>query len=99
MTTNSLLKDLLFISNPKVMGLSNYLNQTALMFILPAFYIGIIAEYFNKFDFNGVAKRAVIAFLAIRLLTPIHVEAVNQSLEVSSQLLKRYSPQNKFLTA
>jgi hypothetical protein len=97
--TTSLLRDLLFISNPKVLGLSHYLNQTALMFILPAFYIGLIAEYFNNFDFSGVSKRAVIAFLAIRLLTPLHVEAVDQSLKVSSELLKRYSPQNKFLTA
>lgn len=99
MVASSLLKDLLFISNPKVLGLSNYLNQTALIFVLPAFYIGIISECFNNFDFNGVSKRAVIAFLAIKLLTPIHVEAVDQSLKVSSELLKRYSPQNKFLTA
>lgn len=99
MVASSLLKDLLFISNPKVLGLSNYLNQTALMFVLPAFYIGIISECFSNFDFNGVSKRAVIAFLAIKLLTPIHVEAVDQSLKVSSELLKRYSPQNKFLTA
>lgn len=99
MVASSLLKDLLFISNPKVLGLSNYLNQVALMFVLPAFYIGIISECFNNFDFNGVSKRAVIAFLAIKLLTPIHVVAVDQSLKISSELLKRYSPQNKFLTA
>lgn len=99
MMTTSLLKDLLFISNPKVLGLSNYLNQTALLFILPAFYIGIISEYFTNFDFTSVSKRAVIAFFAIKLLAPIHIGAVDQSLEVSSQLLKRYSPQNKFLTA
>lgn len=99
MIANSLLRDLLLISNPKVLGLSNYLNQVALNFILPVFYIGIIVEYFNNFDFSGVAKRAVIAFLAIKLLTSIHVQAVDQSLEVSSQLLKRYSPQNKFLSA
>ncbi len=99
MVASPLLKDLLFISNPKGLGLSNYLNQTALIFVLPAFYIGIISECFNNFDFNGVSKRAVIAFLAIKLLTPIHVEAVDQSLKVSSELLKRYSPQNKFLTA
>lgn len=99
MITNSLLRDLLFISNPKVLGLSNYLNHVALQFILPAFYIGIIVEYFNNLDFSGVAKRAVVAFFAIKLLTSIHIQAVDQSLEVSSQLLKRYSPQNKFLSA
>lgn len=99
MITTSLLKDLLFISNPKVLGLTTYLNQTALLFILPAFYIGIISEYFTNFDFTSVSKRTVIAFFAIKLLTPIHVEAVDQSLEISSQLLRRYSPQNKFLTA
>jgi hypothetical protein len=97
--TTSLLKDLLFISNPKVLGLCDYLNQSALLFILPAFYIGIISEFFTNFDFKSVAKRAVIAFLAIRLLTPIHIEAVDTSLKVSSELIKKYSPQNKFLTA
>ncbi len=97
--TTSLLKDLLLITNPKVLGLSNYLNQTALLFVLPAFYIGIISEFFTNFDFAGVSKRAIVAFLAIKLLTPIHIEVVDQSLEVSSQLIRRYSPQNKFLTA
>lgn len=99
MMTTSLLKDLLFISNPKVMGLSEYLNKTALLFIMPAFFIGIITEFFTNFDFKSVAKRAVIAFLAIKLLTPIHIEAVDTSLKVSSELIKKYSPQNKFLTA
>jgi hypothetical protein len=99
MMTTSLLKDLLFISNPKVLGLSEYLNKTALLFIMPAFFIGIITEFFTNFDFKSVAKRAVIAFLAIKLLTPIHIEAVDTSLKVSSELIKKYSPQNKFLTA
>jgi len=97
--TTSLLKDLLFISNPKVLGLTEYLNKTALLFIMPAFFIGIISEFFTNFDFKSIAQRAVIAFLAIKLLTPIHVEAVDTSLKVSSELIKRYSPQNKFLTA
>jgi hypothetical protein len=97
--TTSMLKDLLLISNPKVLGLCEYLNKSALLFILPAFYIGIISEFFTNFDFKSVAKRAVIAFLAIRLLVPIHIEAVDTSLKVSSELIKRYSPQNKFLTA
>lgn len=97
--TTSMLKDLLLISNPKVLGLCEYLNKSALLFILPAFYIGIISEFFTNFDFKGVAKRAVIAFLAIRLLVPIHIEAVDSSLKISSELIKRYSPQNKFLTA
>jgi hypothetical protein len=99
MMTTSLLKDLLFISNPKVLGLSEYLNNTAVLFIMPAFFIGIISEFFTNFDFKSVAKRAVIAFLAIRLLTPIHIEAVDTSLKISSELVKKYSPQNKFLTA
>lgn len=97
--TTSMLKDLLLISNPKVLGLCEYLNKSALLFILPAFYIGIISEFFTNFDFKSVAKRAVIAFLAIRLLVTIHIEAVDTSLKVSSELIKRYSPQNKFLTA
>jgi hypothetical protein len=95
----SLLKSLLFISNPKVLGLSNYLNEAALYFILPAFYIGLISEYFTNFDFKNVAKRAAIAFLVIKLMTPIHVVAVEASLQVSSELVRKYSPQNKFLTA
>ncbi|MGZ3789734.1 MAG: hypothetical protein ACXVLQ_14490 [Bacteriovorax sp.] len=95
----SMLKDLLLITNPKVLGLSNYLNQSALLFLLPAFYIGMIVEYFTNFDFKGVAKRSVIAFFAIKLLVPIHVEAVDTSLQVSSELISRYSPQNKFLMA
>ena len=99
MMTTSLLKDLLFISNPKVLGLAEYLNKTALLFIMPAFFIGITTEFFTNFDFKSVAKRAVIAFLAIKLLTPIHIEAVDTSLKVSSELIKKYSPQNKFLTA
>lgn len=99
MMTTSLLKDLLFISNPKVLGLAEYLNKTALLFIMPAFFIGIITEFFTNFDFKSVAKRAVIAFLAIKLLTPIHIEAVDTSLKISSELIKKYSPQNKFLTA
>lgn len=99
MIGSSMLKDLLLITNPKVLGLSNYLNQSALLFLLPAFYIGMIVEYFTNFDFKSVAKRSVIAFLAIKLLVPIHIEAVDTSLKVSSELLGRYSPQNKFLMA
>ncbi len=99
MSGSSILKDLLLISNPKVLGLSNYLNQSALLFLLPAFYIGIIVEYFTNFDFKSVAKRSVIAFLAIKLLVPIHIEVVDTSLQVSSELLGRYSPDNKFLAA
>jgi hypothetical protein len=99
MISSSLLKSLLFISNPKVLGLSNYLNEAALYFILPAFYIGLISEYFTNFDFKSVAKRAAIAFLVIKLMTPIHVVAVEASLQVSSELVRKYSPQNKFLTA
>jgi type IV secretory pathway TrbL component len=97
--STTILKDLLLITNPKVLGLSEYLNNAALLFVLPAFYIGMIVEYFTNFDFKSVAKRSVIAFLAIKLLVPIHVEAVDTSLKVSSELLKKYSPQNKFLTA
>jgi hypothetical protein len=99
MIESSMLKDLLLITNPKVLGLSNYLNQSALLFLLPAFYIGMCVEYFTNFDFKSVAKRSAIAFLAIKLLTPIHVGAVDTSLKISSELISRYSPQNKFLTA
>ncbi|MGZ3857666.1 MAG: hypothetical protein ACXVKO_15515, partial [Bacteriovorax sp.] len=99
MIGSSMLKDLLLITNPKVLGLSNYLNESALLFLLPAFYIGMIVEYFTNFDFKSVVKRSVIAFLAIKLLVPIHVEAVDTSLKVSSELISRYSPQNKFLMA
>ena len=42
MIGTSMLKDLLLITNPKVLGLSEYLNQAALLFVLPAFYIGMI---------------------------------------------------------
>lgn len=97
--STSLLKDLLLITNPKVIGLCTFLNKSALSFILPVFYIGIAFEFFNKMDFEGVAKRAFIAFFAISLLTNIHIEAVSTSLDVSSDLIKKYSPQNKFLTA
>jgi hypothetical protein len=99
MIGSSMLKDLLLITNPKVLGLSHYLNQSALLFLLPAFYIGMIVEYFTNFDFKSVAKRSIIAFLAIKLLVPIHVEAVDTSLKISSELISRYSPQNKFLMA
>lgn len=99
MISSSMLKDLLLVTNPNVLGLSNYLNQSALLFLLPAFYIGMIVEYFTNFDFKSVAKRSVIAFLAIKLLVPIHIEAVDTSLKVSSELLGRYSPQNKFVMA
>ena len=99
MIGSSLLKSLLLITNPKVLGLSNYLNQAALSFILPAFYIGMISEYFTNFDFKSVAKRAAIAFLVIQLMTPIHVVAVETSLQISSELVRKYSPQNKFLSA
>jgi len=99
MIDSSMLKDLLLNTNPNVLGLSNYLNQSALLFLLPAFYIGMIVEYFTNFDFKSVAKRSVIAFLAIKLLVPIHIEAVDTSLKVSSELLGRYSPQNKFVMA
>lgn len=99
MIGSAMLKDLLLNTNPNVIGLSNYLNQSALLFLLPAFYIGMIVEYFTNFDFKSVAKRSVIAFLAIKLLVPIHIEAVDTSLKVSSELLGRYSPQNKFVMA
>ncbi len=94
-----MLKDLLLITNPKVLGLSNYLNQSALLFLLPAFYIGMCVEYFTNFDFKSVAKRSIIAFLAIKLLVPIHIEGVDTSLKISSELISRYSPENKFLSA
>lgn len=93
------LKDLLLITNPNVLSLADYLNRTALLFILPCFYMAIICEYFTNWNFKDVAKRALIAFLAIKLLTPLHVSFVNESLTISSQLVKKYSPQNKFLTA
>jgi len=99
MIGSSLLKDLLLITNPKVLGLSQYLNQSALLFLLPAFYIGMCVEYFTNFDFKSVAKRSIIAFLAIKLLVPIHVEGVDTSLKISSELIGRYSSQNKFLMA
>ncbi len=95
----SMLKDLLLMTNPKVLGLSQYLNQSALLFLLPAFYIGMCVEYFTNFDFKSVAKRSIIAFLAIKLLVPIHVEGVDTSLKISSEIISRYSPQNKFLSA
>lgn len=94
-----LLKNLLLTENPRIIGLSEYLNQVALLFIVPAFYVGMIIEYFTNFDFQGVAKRAFIAFLAIKLLMPIHIQMVDQSLSVSSTLLSKYSSGNKFLTA
>ena len=93
------LKELLLITNTNVMGLSEYLNKTALLFVLPCFYIGLICEFFTNWRFGDVAKRALIAFLAIKLMTPLHVQFVDMGLKVSSQLLKEYSPRNKFLTA
>ena len=93
------LKELLLIQNPNVISLAEYLNKTALLFILPCFYIAMICEYLTNWDFKGVVKRSMIAFLAIKLLTPFHVSFINESLSISSQLVKRYSPQNKFLTA
>lgn len=93
------LKELLLIQNTNVIALAEYLNRTALLFILPCFYIAMVCEYLTNWDFKGVVKRSMIAFLAIKLLTPLHVGFVNESLSISSQLVKRYSPQNKFLTA
>ncbi len=93
------LKDLLLITNPQVLKLSEYLNQSALLFILPCFYIAMIGEYFSGWNFKEVVKRSVIAFMAIKILTPLHVTFVDQSLRVSSELVKTYSPYNKFLTA
>lgn len=93
------LKELLLIQNSNVISLAEYLNRTALMFILPCFYIAMICEYLTNWDFKGVVKRSMIAFLAIKLLAPLHVSFVNQSLSISSQLVKKYSPRNKFLTA
>ena len=94
-----MLKDLLLISNPKVMGLCEYLNQSALLFILPAFYLAIVFEFFNQLDFQSIAKRAFIAFIAINILTGFHTKAVSLSLETSSSLISKYSPNNKFLFA
>lgn len=93
------LKELLLITNPNVISLASYLNKTALLFILPCFYIAIICEYLTNWDFKSVIKRSFIAFLAIKLLTPLHISFVNEALVTSSELVKRYSPQNKFLTA
>ncbi len=93
------LKELLLITNTNVMGLSEYLNKTALLFVLPCFYVGLLCEFFTNWRFGDVAKRALIAFLAIKLMTPLHVQFVDMGLKVSSQLLKEYSPRNKFLTA
>lgn len=93
------LKELLLITNPNVLALADYLNRTALLFILPCFYLAMVCEYLSNWNFKDVVKRSFIAFLAIKLLTPLHVSFVNESLTISSQLVKRYSPQNKFLTA
>lgn len=93
------LKELLLITNPQVLSLAEYLNRSALLFILPCFYLSLICEYFSNWDFKGVIKRSMIAFFAIKLLAPIHVTVVDQSLRVSSELVKKYSPNNKFLTA
>jgi hypothetical protein len=93
------LKELLLIHNPNVLSLAEYLNSTALLFILPCFYLSMVCEYLTNWDFKGVVKRSMIAFLAIKLLAPLHVNFVNESLSISSQLVKKYSPHNKFLTA
>lgn len=95
----SIMRDLLLIANPKVLNLAEYLNRSALLFILPCFYIAMAWEYFNNWDFQGIIKRSMIAFLAIKLLTPLHIVSVDISLELSSALVTKYSPQNKFLTA
>lgn len=97
--TAPFLKELLLISNTNVMGLAEYLNKTALLFVLPCFYLGLLFEFFSNWRFQDVAKRSLIAFLAIKLMTPLHVQFVDMGLKVSSQLLKEYSPRNKFLTA
>lgn len=99
MIESNLLKNLLLNSNPKIMGLSEYLAQSSLFFVLPAFYIGMIVEYFTNFDFKSVAKRTLIAFLAIKLFFPIYTGAVDVSLKTSSEILSKYSSQNKFLSA
>lgn len=99
MIESNLLKNLLLNSNPKIMGLSEYLAQSSLLFVLPAFYIGMIVEYFTNFDFKSVAKRTLIAFLAIKLFLPIYTGAVDVSLKTSSEILSKYSSQNKFLSA
>lgn len=93
------LKELLLIQNPNVISLAEYLNRTALLFVLPCFYMAMACEYLTNWDFKGVVKRSMIAFLAIKLLAPIHVNFVNESLAISSQLVKKYSPKNTFLTA
>lgn len=99
MIESNLLKNLLLNSNPKIMGLSEYLAQSSLFFVLPAFYIAMIVEYFTNFDFKSVAKRTLIAFLAIKLFLPIYTGAVDVSLKTSSEILSKYSSQNKFLSA
>lgn len=99
MISTNLLKELLLVTNPRVMGLSEYLSQASLMFVLPFFYIGMILEYFTNFDFKSVAKRTLIAFLAIKLFLPVYTGAVDVSLKTSSELLSKYSSQNKFLSA
>lgn len=99
MIESNLLKNLLLNSNPKIMGLSEYLAHSSLLFVLPAFYIGMILEYFSNFDFKSVAKRTLIAFLAIKLFLPIYTGSVDVSLKVSSEILSKYSSQNKFLSA
>ncbi len=96
---NPFLKELLLITNPNVLALADYLNRTALLFILPCFYLAMVCEYLTNWNFKDVVKRSFIAFLAIKLLTPLHVSFVNESLMISSQLVKQYSPQNKFLSA
>ncbi len=93
------LKELLLITNPNVLNLAEYLNKSSLLYVLPCFYLAMAFEFFGSWNFKDVIKRSMIAVIAIKLLTPIHVQCVEQSLEVSSQLVQRYSPRNKFLTA
>ena len=94
-----ILRDLLLSENPNVLNLASYLNRCAMLFVLPAFYIGILVEYFSTWDFKGVIQRTIIAVIAIQLLAPMHMSIAKEGITVASDLIIKYSPHNRFLSA
>lgn len=94
---NDFLKDMLLVSSSESVLLAKEMSILALYFIMPAFLIALVIEYFNDWDFLGIIKKLILILLFLGFYPPIHQRAVDLSLNSAGQILKKISPKNLFI--
>lgn len=94
---HSPLHDMLLIDEPTILIVKDAMTKIANWFVLPAFVIALIWEYFNDFKFGEVVKKLILVLVFMGAFYPIHKEGVELSLKSSGELLREISPNNLFL--